>query len=155
MADAAARVLIVDDNKVNRLLLSRNVQMQGHRAALAENGRVALEMLRREPFDLLLVDVQEEAVLAIELHPAAHANACADRHRWKCADDRDDVHPGSNIVSQALTNHWHRARIPSSAAGPSRRSSSVSARVSVESPSHSLGTSSSGAGLAASPTAVT
>jgi class 3 adenylate cyclase len=58
MADPAARVLVVDDNKVNRLLLSRNVQMQGHRAELAENGRAALEMLRREPFDLLLLDIE-------------------------------------------------------------------------------------------------
>jgi adenylate cyclase len=58
MADSAARLLIVDDNKVNRLLLSRSVEMQGHRAALAENGRVALEMLRREPFDLLLLDIE-------------------------------------------------------------------------------------------------
>ncbi|HLY88109.1 MAG TPA: adenylate/guanylate cyclase domain-containing protein, partial [Acetobacteraceae bacterium] len=58
MADPAARVLVVDDNKVNRLLLARSVEMQGHRAALAENGRVALEMLRREPFDLLLLDIE-------------------------------------------------------------------------------------------------
>ena len=50
--------MIVDDNKVNRLLLSRSVEMQGHSVALAENGRVALEMLRREPFDLLLLDIE-------------------------------------------------------------------------------------------------
>src|SRR4249919_1502451 len=58
MVDAAARLLIVDDNKVNRLLLSRSVEMQGHRAALAENGRIALEKLRSEPFDLLLLDIE-------------------------------------------------------------------------------------------------
>src|SRR4249920_719432 len=58
MAEPGARLLIVDDNKVNRLLLSRSVQIQGHRAALAENGRVGLEMLRREPFDLLLLDME-------------------------------------------------------------------------------------------------
>src|SRR4249920_1206636 len=58
MVDATARLLIVDDNKVNRLLLLRNVQMQGYSAALAENGRAALEMLRREPFDLLLLDIE-------------------------------------------------------------------------------------------------
>ena len=58
MADPSARLLIVDDNKVNRLLLSRSVEMQGHRAALAENGRVALQMLRSEPFDLLLLDIE-------------------------------------------------------------------------------------------------
>jgi adenylate cyclase len=50
--------MIVDDNKVNRLLLARSVELQGHRVALAENGRVALEKLRSEPFDLLLLDIE-------------------------------------------------------------------------------------------------
>src|SRR6202171_6550443 len=52
------RLLVVDDNKVNRLLLARSLELQGHSVALAENGRVALEMLRREGFDLLLVDIE-------------------------------------------------------------------------------------------------
>src|ERR1700694_5025654 len=52
------RLLVVDDNKVNRLLLARSLELQGHSVALAENGRVALEMLRREPFDLLLLDME-------------------------------------------------------------------------------------------------
>ena len=55
---AGARLLVVDDNKVNRLLLARSLDLQGHRSAQAENGRVALEMLRREPFDLLLLDIE-------------------------------------------------------------------------------------------------
>ena len=58
MADSGARLLVVDDNKVNRLLLARSLELQGHRAVLAENGRVALELLRREPFDLLLLDIE-------------------------------------------------------------------------------------------------
>ena len=53
-----ARLLVVDDNKVNRLLLGRNLELLGHRVAMAENGRVALEMLRREPFDLVLLDIE-------------------------------------------------------------------------------------------------
>jgi class 3 adenylate cyclase len=53
-----ARLLVVDDNKVNRLLLSRNIELMGHRVTAAENGRVALEMLKREPFDLLLLDIE-------------------------------------------------------------------------------------------------
>jgi len=52
-----ARLLVADDNKVNRLLLARGLELQGHSVALAENGRVALEMLAREPFDLLLLDI--------------------------------------------------------------------------------------------------
>ncbi|HKW80205.1 MAG TPA: adenylate/guanylate cyclase domain-containing protein [Casimicrobiaceae bacterium] len=55
---AAARLLVVDDNKVNRLLLTRSLELQGHAVASAENGRVALAMLRREPFDLVLLDVE-------------------------------------------------------------------------------------------------
>ncbi|HUU74137.1 MAG TPA: adenylate/guanylate cyclase domain-containing response regulator [Burkholderiales bacterium] len=58
MADTAARLLIVEDNKVNRLLLARSVEMQGHHVTQVENGRAALQMLRREPFDLLLLDIE-------------------------------------------------------------------------------------------------
>jgi class 3 adenylate cyclase len=57
-AQSGARLLVVDDNKVNRLLLTRSLEQQGHSVASAENGRVALETLRREPFDLLLLDME-------------------------------------------------------------------------------------------------
>jgi class 3 adenylate cyclase len=53
-----ARLLVVDDNKVNRLLLARTLELQGHGVDSAENGRVALEMLRREGFDLVLLDME-------------------------------------------------------------------------------------------------
>ena len=44
---APARLLVVDDNKVNRLLLTRSLELQGHNVASADNGRVALERRRR------------------------------------------------------------------------------------------------------------
>ncbi len=53
-----ARLLIADDNKVNRLLLARSLQLLGHQVTSVENGRQALERLRREPFDLLLLDLE-------------------------------------------------------------------------------------------------
>ena len=53
-----ARLLVADDNKVNRLLLTRSLELQGHRVASAGNGRVALDMLRGEAFDLLLLDME-------------------------------------------------------------------------------------------------
>jgi adenylate cyclase len=53
-----ARLLVVDDNKVNRLLLTRSLELQGHSVATAENGRLALEMLRRGGFDLVLLDME-------------------------------------------------------------------------------------------------
>src|SRR5213080_943199 len=54
----AARLLVVDDNKVNRLLLTRSLELQGHSVASAENGRIALDMLRRENFDAVLLDME-------------------------------------------------------------------------------------------------
>jgi class 3 adenylate cyclase len=51
-------LLVVDDNKVNRLLLGRGLEQQGHTVAFAENGRQALEMLRQGGFDLVLLDIQ-------------------------------------------------------------------------------------------------
>jgi DNA-binding response OmpR family regulator len=57
-APRAARLLVADDNKVNRLLLTRTLELQGHRVTSVDNGRVALESLRREPFDLLLLDLE-------------------------------------------------------------------------------------------------
>jgi class 3 adenylate cyclase len=51
-------VLIVDDNRMNRLLLSRGVEQLGHKVAFAENGRQALEMIKRDAYDLILLDVE-------------------------------------------------------------------------------------------------
>jgi len=50
-------LLVVDDNKVIRLLLARGLEQQGHTVAFAENGRQALQMLHAQPFDLVLLDV--------------------------------------------------------------------------------------------------
>jgi adenylate cyclase len=55
---APGRLLVVDDNKVNRLLLGRGLEQQGHQVAFAENGRQALEMLHHDNFDLMLLDIQ-------------------------------------------------------------------------------------------------
>jgi class 3 adenylate cyclase len=63
VAERGARLLVADDNKVNRLLLGRTLQLDGHRIAAAENGLQALQMLREaqaagQPFDLLLLDLE-------------------------------------------------------------------------------------------------
>ncbi len=50
-------ILIVDDNEINRDVLSRRLERQGHRVAAAENGRRALDMLTRQKFDLVLLDI--------------------------------------------------------------------------------------------------
>jgi DNA-binding response OmpR family regulator len=54
----ASRLLVADDNKVNRLLLCRSLELMGHEVASADNGHTALERLRGERFDLLLLDLE-------------------------------------------------------------------------------------------------
>jgi len=48
----------VDDNSMNRIMLSRYITKLGYQATLVENGRQALEKLQAEPFDLVLLDVE-------------------------------------------------------------------------------------------------
>lgn len=52
------RLLVVDDNKVNRILLSRGLEQYGHTIETAENGRQALDMLKRGSYDLVLLDIE-------------------------------------------------------------------------------------------------
>jgi len=49
--------LVVDDNRMNRLKLSRLLEQQGHIVALAENGQQAMEMIWAQSFDLVLLDI--------------------------------------------------------------------------------------------------
>jgi class 3 adenylate cyclase len=51
------QMLIVDDNRVNRLLLTRALEQNGHHVSNAENGKVAMDMLRAKPYDVLLLDI--------------------------------------------------------------------------------------------------
>ncbi|EAW37067.1 adenylate/guanylate cyclase domain-containing protein [Lyngbya sp. PCC 8106] len=50
-------VLIVDDNEVNRDLLARRITREGYQVMLASNGFEALEMMRSQPLDLVLLDI--------------------------------------------------------------------------------------------------
>jgi PAS domain S-box-containing protein len=52
------RILVAEDNPVNQKLATRILQKQGYTAVVVENGRQALDMLERERFDLVLMDVQ-------------------------------------------------------------------------------------------------
>ena len=51
-----ARILIVDDEPDLRFLMSRYLEADGHEVHQANNGAMALERLRSEPFDLMLTD---------------------------------------------------------------------------------------------------
>lgn len=75
MALTRAYVLVVDDDSVNRLLLSRSLEQEGHRFATAEDGRRALEMLRAESFDVVLLDVVMPEIDGFEVLAQMQADA--------------------------------------------------------------------------------
>jgi CheY-like chemotaxis protein len=77
----ALRILLAEDNAINRRLAVRLLEKAGHTVAVAENGSQALAMVQSQRFDLVLMDVQMpemdgfEATAAIrdfELHTHAH-----------------------------------------------------------------------------------
>lgn len=57
MALVGSRVLVVDDNKINRKVLFLLLQPMGAQIVEAENGKAALEQLSSREFDLVLMDV--------------------------------------------------------------------------------------------------
>lgn len=57
MTHTEGHMLVVDDNPTNRLTLSIGLKQHGHRVTLAEDGRRALELLREQAFDLVLLDI--------------------------------------------------------------------------------------------------
>jgi class 3 adenylate cyclase len=52
-----ARILIVDDEPFNLDVLEQELELLGHGSVRASDGEEALERLRAEPFDLILLDV--------------------------------------------------------------------------------------------------
>ena len=57
MTVLAASVLVVDDNEMNRDMLTRRLTRDGYRIDIAENGRRALEKVAVGNYDLVLLDI--------------------------------------------------------------------------------------------------
>ncbi len=52
-----ATILVVDDNEMNRDMLSRRLKRQNYEVVMAEDGEMALEMLQTHTVDLVLLDI--------------------------------------------------------------------------------------------------
>src|SRR5215510_11734370 len=69
-----AEILVVDDNRVNRLLVAQLLEQLKHRVSFAENGQRALEVLRDHPADLVLLDVEMPEMNGYETLEALQAD---------------------------------------------------------------------------------
>ena len=63
----AGTILVVDDNEMNRDLLSRRLRRDGHTVVIAEHGRAALDELARAPYDLVLLDIMMPELTGFEV----------------------------------------------------------------------------------------
>jgi two-component system, sensor histidine kinase and response regulator len=57
-AEHGGRILLAEDNPVNQRLMERLLQKRGYSLTVAGNGIEALSAMDRQPFDLVLMDVQ-------------------------------------------------------------------------------------------------
>jgi CheY-like chemotaxis protein len=57
-ATTSLRLLIAEDNPVNQRVASRMLQRLGYKADVVENGRLAVEAVEREAYDVIFMDVQ-------------------------------------------------------------------------------------------------
>jgi len=56
-ANGDVRILVVDDDELNRRLLTRQLESKGFNVVSEESGKKALQRLRDEPVDLVLLDI--------------------------------------------------------------------------------------------------
>ena len=52
-----AKILLVEDNEMNRDMLSRRLERKGHTVSIAVDGRQGIDMARAGGFDLVLMDM--------------------------------------------------------------------------------------------------
>jgi two-component system, sensor histidine kinase and response regulator len=116
-AGGGLRVLVAEDNPINRLIATRMLAKLGHAVVSVENGRRAFEQVFQEPFDLVLMDVQMPemdglaAAAAIRTHERQHdghvpivavtAHALA-RDREICAEAGMDAFLTKPLAIEAL-----------------------------------------------------
>jgi len=59
-------ILLAEDNIVNQKLAVKILEKRGHRVIVASNGREAIEKIKKESFDIILMDVQMPEMDGIE-----------------------------------------------------------------------------------------
>ena len=74
MTSEIGRILVVDDNPINRDVLVRRLQREGHTVSAAADGRAALEAVAHAPFDLMLLDIMMPVMNGFQVLEFLHAD---------------------------------------------------------------------------------
>jgi len=75
------RILVADDSPTNLKLTTRMLENRDHDVTAVENGRLAVEAIRLEPFDVVLMDLQMPVMDGIEATAAIRAEEGANGRR--------------------------------------------------------------------------
>ena len=69
----ALDILLAEDNTINQRLATRLLERIGHRVTLAQNGEEAVMYATRQPFDLILMDIQMPVMGGVDATAAIRA----------------------------------------------------------------------------------
>ena len=61
------KLLVVDDNEMNRDMLSRRLSRLGHTVVTAEDGHQALDLIEQQEFDMILLDIMMPGLSGLEV----------------------------------------------------------------------------------------
>ncbi len=126
MDAAPLKILIADDNKSDRMILTAIVKKMGHEVCIAEDGLQAVEQFQSQSPDIILLDVimpnmnGQDAALKIkesageDMVPIIFLTSLQDAHDLaKCLDSGGDdflTKPYNKIILQAKINAFSRMR---------------------------------------------
>ena len=103
VAEVPARILIVDDEPLNRSLLEVMLGGQGHVLMTAASGEAALAMVRQQPPDLILLDIMMPGMDGYQVAATLKGNE-ATRHipiiMLSALDDRNSMMHGLNAGAE-------------------------------------------------------
>ena len=67
-ASTKLKILVAEDNPVNRMVIGRILDKIGHMHQLVENGKMALEALRHKAYDLVIIDMHMPVMGGLEAY---------------------------------------------------------------------------------------
>ena len=82
-------ILVADDERINALMLVRNLEKQGYTCSVAGNGIHALEIIKTHPIDLLITDVVMPEMDGVDLYMALKSNPVTANLPIIIATDKD------------------------------------------------------------------
>ena len=60
------KVLLVEDNKINQTIATKLISMIGSKVTVADNGQIAVDIVKKESFDVIFMDMQMPILNGIE-----------------------------------------------------------------------------------------